>query len=87
MKRTFGDAVKVARLAALTENSVQFVTVEPLNDDSVMVKAFEPYIVYPPYTKTRSAEYTVERFYTKGARTIASGWAPTTSPPPSRATV
>ena len=56
MKRTFGDAVKVARLAALTENSVQFVTVEPLNDDSVMVKAFEPYIVYPPYTKTRSAE-------------------------------
>lgn len=66
MKRTFGDAVKVARLAALTENSVQFVTVEPQNDDSVMVKAFEPYIVYPPYTKTRSAEYTVERFYTKG---------------------
>lgn len=64
MKRTFGDAVKVARLAALTENSVQFVTVEPQNDDSVMVKAFEPYIVYPPYTKTRSAEYTVERFYT-----------------------
>lgn len=66
MKRTFGDAVKVARLATLTENSVQFVTVEPQNDDSVMVKAFEPYIVYPPYTKTRSAEYTVERFYTKG---------------------
>lgn len=66
MKRTFGDAVKVARLAALTENSVQFVTVEPQNDDSVMVKAFEPYIVYPPYTKTRSAEYTVECFYTKG---------------------
>ena len=64
MKRTFGDAVKVARLAALTENSVQFVTVEPQNDDSVMVKAFEPYIVYPPYTKTRSAEYTVERFVT-----------------------
>lgn len=66
MKRTFGDAVKVAKLAKLTENSVQFVTVEPQNDDSVMVKAFEPYIVYPPYTKTRSAEYTVERFYTKG---------------------
>lgn len=64
MKRTFGDAVKVAKLAALTENSVQFVTVEPQNDDSVMVRAFEPYIVYPPYTKTRSAEYTVEHFYT-----------------------
>ena len=53
MKRTFGDAVKVARLAALTENSVQFVTVEPQNDDSVMVKAFEPYIVFPPYTQVK----------------------------------
>lgn len=64
MKRTFGDAVKVARLAALTENSVQFVTVEPQNDDSVMVKAFEPYIVYPPYTQVKSTAYTVDRFYT-----------------------
>lgn len=64
MKRTLGDAVKVAKLAALTENSVQFVTVEPQNDDSVMVKAFEPYIVYPPYTEVRSAPYTVDRFYT-----------------------
>lgn len=64
MKRTFGDAVKVAKLEALTENSVQFVTVEPENDDSVMVKAFEPYIVYPPYTQVKSAPYTVEHFYT-----------------------
>lgn len=64
MKRTFGDAVKVAKLAALTENSVQFVTVEPKNDDEVMVTAFEPYIVYPPYTQVKSAEYTVEHFYT-----------------------
>ena len=64
MKRTFGDAVKVAKLAALTENSVQFVTVEPANDNSVMVKAFEPYIVYPPYTQVKSAAYTVDRFYT-----------------------
>ena len=64
MKRTFGDAVKVAKLAALTENSVQFVTVEPKNDDYVMVTAFEPYIVYPPYTQVKSAPYTVEHFYT-----------------------
>lgn len=64
MKRTFGDAVKVAKLAALTENSVQFVTVEPKNDDEVMVTAFEPYIVYPPYTQVKSAPYTVEHFYT-----------------------
>lgn len=64
MKGAFGSEVKVAKLAALTENSVQFVTVEPQNDDSVMVKAFEPYIVYPPYTEVRSAAYTVDRFYT-----------------------
>ena len=64
MKRTFGDAVKVAKLAKLTENSVQFVTVEPKNDDDVMVTAFEPYIVYPPYTQVKSAPYTVDRFYT-----------------------
>lgn len=64
MKRTFGDAVKVAKLAALTENSVQFVTVEPDSDEQVMVKAFEPYIVYPPYTQVKSAPYTVEHFYT-----------------------
>ena len=64
MKRTFGDAVKVAKLTALTKNSVQFVTVEPSNDDAVMVKAFEPYIVYPPYTQVKSAPYTVDRFYT-----------------------
>ena len=64
MKRTFGDAVKVAKLTALTENSVQFVTVEPKNDDDVMVTAFEPYIVFPPYTQVKSAPYTVDRFYT-----------------------
>lgn len=64
MKRTFGDGVKVAKLAALTENSVQFVTVEPQNDDDVMVTAFEPYIVFPPYTQVKSTAYTVDRFYT-----------------------
>ena len=64
MKRTFGDAVKVAKLTALTENSVQFETVEPDSDDDVMVKAFEPYIVFPPYTQVKSAPYTVEHFYT-----------------------
>ena len=64
MKRTFGDAVKVAKLTALTENSVQFETVEPDSDDDVMVTAFEPYIVFPPYTQVKSTAYTVEHFYT-----------------------
>lgn len=64
MKRTFGDGVKVARLAAITDNSIQFVTVEPQTDDDVMVKAFEPYIINPPVINTSSPEYTVDRFYT-----------------------
>lgn len=64
MKCTFGDAVKVAKLTALTENSVQFVTVEPDSDEAVMVTAFEPYIVFPPYTQVKSTAYTVDRFYT-----------------------
>ena len=72
MKRTFGDAVKVAKLEALTEKSVQFVTVEPANDDSVMVKAFEPYIVYPPYTQAKSPAYTVEHFYTSAGEDNSS---------------
>ena len=84
MKRTFGDAVKVAKLEALTENSVQFVTVEPANDDSVMVKAFEPYIVFPPYTQVKSAPYTVEHFYTsKGednSEWLGKDYKPTSDP-------
>ena len=72
MKRTFGDAVKVAKLAKLTENSVQFVTVEPKNDDDVMVTAFEPYIVFPPYTQTKSPAYTVDRFYTSAGEDNSS---------------
>lgn len=72
MKRTFGDAVKVAKLAALTENSVQFVTVEPDSDEQVMVTAFEPYIVFPPYTQVKSAAYTVEHFYTSAGEDNSS---------------
>lgn len=72
MKRTFGDAVKVAKLKALTEKSVQFVTVEPKNDNEVMVTAFEPYIVYPPYTQVKSAPYTVEHFYTSAGEDNSS---------------
>ena len=72
MKRTFGDAVKVAKLEALTENSVQFVTVEPDSDEAVMVKAFEPYIVFPPYTQVKSAAYTVEHFYTSAGEDNSS---------------
>lgn len=64
MKRTFGDAVKVAKLAALTNHVVQFVTVEPTSDDDVMVMAFEPYIVYPPVVNVTSQAYTADKFYT-----------------------
>lgn len=65
MKRTFGDDVKVAKLHALTKSSVQFLTVDPTSDNDVMVKAFEPYIVYPPVVDVTSQPYTVKRFYTK----------------------
>lgn len=65
MKRTFGDDVKVAKLHALTKSSIQFLTVDPTSDDSVMVQAFEPYIVYPPVVDVTSQPYTVKRFYTK----------------------
>ena len=82
MKRTFGDGVKVAKLAALTEKSVQFVTVEPQNDDSVMVKAFEPYIVFPPYTQVKSTAYTVDRFYTSEGEDNSS-WLDTNYKPSS----
>ena len=84
MKRTFGDAVKVAKLEALTENSVQFVTVEPKNDDDVMVTAFEPYIVFPPYTQVKSAPYTVDRFYTSNGEDnsewLGTNYKPTSDP-------
>lgn len=63
MKRTFGDAVKVAKLAALTGNSIQFVTVNPNSDDEVMLKAFEPYIIYPPVVDVMAQAYTVKKFY------------------------
>lgn len=82
MKRTFGDAVKVAKLAALTENSVQFVTVEPKNDDDLMVTAFEPYIVFPPYTQVKSTAYTVDRFYTSEGEDNSS-WLDTNYKPSS----
>ena len=83
MKRTFGDAVKVAKLKALTESSVQFVTVEPKNDDDVMVTAFEPYIVFPPYTLVKSAAYTVDRFYTSEGEDNSS-WLGTDYQPSSK---
>ena len=84
MKRTFGDAVKVAKLAKLTENSVQFVTVEPTNDDNVMVTAFEPYIVFPPYTQVKSVPYTADRFYTsegeENSEWLDTDYKPTSDP-------
>ena len=84
MKRTFGDAVKVAKLTALTENSVQFETVEPDSDEQVMVTAFEPYIVFPPYTQVKSAPYTVDRFYTSegedNTQWLGTDYKPTSDP-------
>lgn len=73
MKRTFGDGVRVAKLKEITNNSIQFVTVEPETDDDVMVEAFVPYIINPPVINTSSPAYTVEHFYT-GASEDNSQW-------------
>ena len=47
MKRTFGDEVLLAELYTLTDNSVQFKTVDCTSDDDVMLQAFTPYIIKP----------------------------------------
>ena len=66
MKRTFGDDVKVAKLKSLKDNVVIFRTVEPEQDDEVMVKAFEPYIIKPTsLTEDMGLAYTAEKFYTR----------------------
>ena len=64
MKRTYGDAVKVAKLDKISGSTVYFVTQEPESDDEVLVKAFEPYIVYPPVVGLVSPSYTAQKFYT-----------------------
>lgn len=64
LKRTFGDEVRVAKLERIGGNTVFFVTEETANDDEVLVKAFEPYILYPPVVETVSPEYTEPKFYT-----------------------
>lgn len=66
MKRTFGDDVKVAKLTSLENGVVIFRTVEPKQDNEVMVKAFEPYIIKPTsLTEDLGLPYTAEKFYTK----------------------
>lgn len=64
LKRTFGDEVRVAKLERIGGNTVFFVTEETANDDEVLVKAFEPYILYPPVVETVSPAYTEPKFYT-----------------------
>lgn len=66
MKRTFGDDVKVAKLHSLKNDVVIFRTVEPKQDNEVMVKAFEPYIIKPTsLTEDLGLPYTAEYFYTR----------------------
>lgn len=74
MKRTFGDAVKVAKLDRISGNTVFFVTQEAASDDDVLVNAFEPYIVYPPVVDVVSSSYTAEKFYTSADANDNSEW-------------
>ena len=58
VKRAFGDSVRVAKLATLTDRSIQFVTVEPADDDATIIEAFEPYIIYPQLNGVTTPAYT-----------------------------
>lgn len=46
---TFGPNVKLAKLAKLTENEIQFqsVDMDKANDDEVVMNAYVPYIIFP----------------------------------------
>lgn len=77
MKRTYGDAVKVAKLDKISGSTVYFVTQEPADDDSLLVKAFEPYIVYPPVVDVVSPSYTAQKFYTSENEEDNSEWLDT----------
>lgn len=75
MKRTFGDDVKVAKLTSLKDGVVTFTTVEPKQDNEVMVKAFEPYIIKPTsLTEDLGMPYTAEKFYTTEDENDNSYW-------------
>ena len=74
MKRTYGDDVKVAKLDRIEGNTVFFVTQEPKSDDDNLVKAFEPYIVYPPVVDVVSKSYTAQKFYTSEDENDNSEW-------------
>lgn len=75
MKRTFGDDVKVARLTSLKDGVITFTTVEPKQDDEVMVNAFDPYIIKPTsLTEDLGLPYTAEKFYTTENKDDNSEW-------------
>lgn len=75
MKRTFGDDVKVARLTSLKDGVITFTTVEPKQDDEVMVNAFDPYIIKPTsLTEDLGLPYTAEKFYTTENKDDNSQW-------------
>ena len=75
MKRTFGDDVKVAKLTSLKDGVITFTTVEPKQDDEVMVNAFDPYIIKPTsLTEDLGLPYTAEKFYTTENKDDNSQW-------------
>lgn len=74
MKRTYGDAVKVAKLDRIEGNTVFFVTQEPESDEDVLVKAFDPYIVFPPVVDVVSQSYTAPKFFTSEDANDNSEW-------------
>lgn len=70
MKRTFGDEVLLAELYTLTDNSVQFKTVDCTSDDDVMLQAFTPYIIKPTKEAGTNPSYSTPQLLKADGHTL-----------------
>ena len=73
MKRTFGDEVLLAELYTLTDNSVQFKTVDCTSDDDVMLQAFTPYIIKPTKEAGTNLSYSTPQLLKADGHTLWLG--------------
>ena len=72
VKAAFGENTKLARLHALTNNSVQFVYVEPNAYSGRYLRAFQPYLIKPEVKEGSQQEYSVEITMNDGEKKTVS---------------
>ena len=72
VKAAFGENTKLARLHALTSNSVQFVYVEPNAYSGTYLRAFQPYLIKPEVKEGSQQEYSVEITMNDGEKKTVS---------------